>query len=282
MEVRHPLVSVVIPAYNREKDILRALNSVISQTYKDFEIIIVDDGSQDRTKEVIIPYLKEGKVKYLYQNNQGASEAMNNGIKDAQGKYIALLHSDDYWSDDKKLEKQVNFLEKNIEYFLVGGGIIKVKENGKISSRILYPQEDANIRKTILISCPFASSVVVFKKSAWEQAGGFNKKLEVCEDWDLWLRLGKLGKFYNFHEYFAHYQESERSLSHAYYRRSFQYNLAIIKKYHADYPASFIGTILNICYYLYSFLPFHQKLLPLFSKIKRGVFGKPPYEDIRG
>lgn len=278
--MQKPLVSVIIPAYNREKDIIRALSSVLSQSFQDFEIVIVDDGSTDRTKETLAPLLDE-KVRYLYQHNQGVSEAMNNGIRNARGKYIALLHSDDYWSGEKKLEKQARFLEDNPEYVLAGGGIIRFKEHGAISLRILYPETDEAIRKSMLISCPFASSAVMFKKSAWEQAGGFNKKLEVCEDWDLWIRLGKLGKLHNFPEYFAYYQESEKSLSHAYYRRSFTYNLAIIKKYRGDYPAFFTATALNICYWMYSFVPFHWKLLPLFSKIKRAIFGKPPYQDTR-
>lgn len=278
--MENPLVSVIIPTYNREKYIKRAIDSVLSQTYQNFEIIIIDDGSTDNTKEFLQSYFGDKRICYIYQDNQGVATANNNGIKKASGKYIALLHSDDFWCDNRKIEKQINFLEKYHDYLLVGGGIIRVKENGKETFRILYPENDEQIRKTMLLSCSFASSAVVFKKEAWKKTKGFNENIEVCEDWDLWMKIGKVGKLYNFQEYFIHYQESEKSLSNFYRRKSFRYNLELIQKYSKDYP-TFVkkAILLNICYYLYSFVPFNQKLLPIFSKIKRMIFGKPSYKD---
>ncbi len=279
--MENPLVSVIIPTFNRERYIKRALASVLSQTYQSFEIIIIDDGSTDKTNEIISLYLKDKRIRYIYQQNQGVSIANNNGIKVAIGKYIALLHSDDFWCDDKKLEKQVNFLEGHHDYLLTGGGIIRVKESGKEVSHILYPETEEQIKKTMLLSCSFASSSVVFRKNAWEITKGFDKNLEVCEDWDLWLKIGKIGKLYNFQEYFTYYQESEKSLSNIHRKRSFKYNLKLIKKYSKDYLFFKKAMFLNICYYFYTFVPFNQKLLPIFSKIKRMIFGKPSYKDFK-
>jgi glycosyltransferase involved in cell wall biosynthesis len=276
-----PLVSIIIPVYNREKYIKRALDSVFLQTFNDFEIIIVDDGSTDNTKAIISTYLKDERVHYIFQKNQGVSSALNNGIGLSKGKYISLLHSDDFWIDKEKLKKQINFLEKHQDFSLVGGGIIRIKENEEKQHKILYVENDKDIRESMLFSCLFASSAVVFTKKSYLLSVGFNKELEVCEDWDLWLRLGKLGKMYNFQDYFVHYQESEKSLSNSYYRKSLKYNLRITKEYRRDYPHFRKAIILRFFYYLYSFMPFNRYLLPIASKIKKLVFGKPAYKSTK-
>ena len=98
---KQPLISVIIPTYNRENIITRAIDSVIHQTYKNWELIIVDDGSKDKTEEVIKPYLKNHKVSYHYQKNKGVCEARNYGIKKAKGEYIAFLDSDDEFEENK-------------------------------------------------------------------------------------------------------------------------------------------------------------------------------------
>ena len=273
----NPLVSVIIPAYNREKHIKRAIESILAQSFNNFEIIIVDDGSVDNTKKVIDLYVSEKKVLYFYQQNQGVSSALNNGIRKASGKYIAILHSDDFWIDKQKLEKQVNFLDNNKEYVLVGGGIIRIKEDNTEVSRILYPQEDGEIRESILSSCLFASSAVMFKKDTFEKVGGFDENLETCEDWDLWMRMGKMGKFHNVPEYFTYYQESNKSLSNSYYRKSLKYNILLAKKNKNNYPYFAKAITLRYFYYIYSFLPFKNALLPLASKVKQFLFGKPAY-----
>lgn len=274
----NPLVSIIIPVYNRKKYINRAIDSVFSQSFYDFEVIIIDDGSEDNVKEVLADYAKDKRFKYVYQNNQGVSVALNNGIAKSNGRYVSLLHSDDYWCDNDKLKKQVSFLEKNKDFSLIGGGIIRIKEDKTIVNKILFPEDDEKIRKAMLFSCLFASSAVIFTKKAYLSSGGFDKKLEVCEDWDLWLRMGMIGKFYNFQEYFACYQESKKSLSNSFYRKSLLNNIKIVKKYKNNYPFFRKALLLRFFYYLYSFIPFNRKLLPVFSKIKKMIFGKPAYQ----
>jgi len=103
-------VSVIIPTYNREQLLKRAIQSVLNQTFRDFEIIVVDDGSTDNTKEIIDSFTSD-KIKYIYESNSGgAARPKNTGIKNAQGKYIAVLDSDDEWLP-QKLEKQIELLE---------------------------------------------------------------------------------------------------------------------------------------------------------------------------
>lgn len=272
-----PLVSIIIPTFNRENYVSRAIDSILSQTFKDFEIIIIDDGSTDGTKKLIAPYLKDDRIHYIYQNNQGVSSALDSGIKVSKGRYISLLHSDDFWINNEKLGKQVNFLEKNKDFSLVGGGIVRAREDDSAKEKILYPENDSEIREAMLCSCLFASSAVTFSKEDYLLVGGLDKSLEVCEDWDLWIRLGKLKKMHNFPEYFAHYQETQKSLSNAYYRKSLEYNIKITKKYRDVYPNFRKAIILRYIYYFYSFVPLNRQLLPLASKIKKLVFGKPAY-----
>lgn len=275
-----PLVSVVIPAYNREKYIKRAIKSVLSQDYQNIEIIITDDGSTDNTRDAVCSF-KDKRIKYICQENQGVSSALNKGIDFASGKYVATLHSDDYWIDDKKTAKQVSFLEKNSDYLMAGSGYINVTENGKEVSRVLNPETDEEIKKNMLFSCLFAASSALIRKETLRKIGGFDKNLKVGEDWDLLMKMGKLGKLYNFQEYFVCYQFSEKSLSNAYYRRSLKNNLILTKKYKKDYPFFQKAMFLRRLYYFYSFLPFNQRLLLFFSKIKKLIFGEPAFKIIK-
>lgn len=104
-----PKVSIIIPTYNSAKYIHDAIESVLNQTYQDFEIIVMDDGSIDNTKKVLRSYIESKKIRYFYQKNKGPSAARNKGIREAKGEYIAFLGADDIWHK-KKLEKSINFM----------------------------------------------------------------------------------------------------------------------------------------------------------------------------
>src|SRR3989344_1211017 len=271
------LVSVIIPTYNRAKYIQRALDSVLFQSYQNFEIIIVDDGSTDNTKSVLEPYIKDPRIFYIYQQNQKVSKARNNGIAQSKGGYVALLDSDDYWLDNKKLEKQINFFEKNPDYLLTSGGIVRITESSKEISRVLNPEFDKAIRDGMLFSCLFAPSGAMFRKSIFEKVGGFNASSDVSEDWEFFLEVGRFGKFYNFQDYFVAYLQGTQNRSNFNRRDNLRYNLSLIKKYKHTYPHFKKAYIIHFCYYLYSFLPFKEKLLPIFSIIKKTIFGKPSH-----
>jgi len=206
--INQPLVSVIIAIYNNADCIKRAIKSVLIQTYKNFELIIVDDGSSDNLKEIIKPFLGN-KVFYLRQKNQGAAAARNWGIKNSRGKYIAILDSDDFWCDKSKIEKQINFLENNPKYVLTGGGVIKVNSKGKEISRYLTPENDEEIRKLIFFKNCFAHSTTVFRRKSWQRAGGYNKDLDGLEDYDLWLKMSFLGKLYNFQFFWVCYRDHD-------------------------------------------------------------------------
>jgi len=276
-----PLVSVILSTYNREKYIKRAIESALNQTYKNIELIIINDGSTDRTAEIISEFSKKDPRITILTNetNLGLAKSLNKGISQSRGKYIARLDDDDFWSEPRKLEKQVRFFEKNPNYILVGGGVIRIDESGKEIVRHLLPESDEDIRKSILIDNTFAHPTVVFKKSTWEKIGGYDENLYFSEDWDLWLRFGKLGKFYNFQEYFTCYLQGKQNISNLNIRRNLKLNIKLRKKYRKDYPNFWKAFFLGWAYYFYTFLPFGEKFRPIFLKLRKVIFGPPPYRE---
>jgi len=184
-----PKVSIVIPAYNAETFIEETMDHAFKQTLTDFEIIVVDDGSSDRTKQVIEKYTD--KVKYIYQKNQGTSAARNNGIDHAQGKYIAFLDSDDIWFP-LKLERQINFLESNPKIDLVGCDAELINESGESFNKLYSRGKKYDVPPDEMLAqllkrdfIPFSS--VVVKKSLVRNLGGFDLSM-VCEDYEFLMR----------------------------------------------------------------------------------------------
>lgn len=277
---KNPLVSIIIPTCNRAKYIKRAVESVLSQTYQNIETIIIDDGSTDETPKIISEFSKKDPRIVILTNriNLGFVKTLNKGISKARGKYIARLDDDDFWQDPEKLKKQVEFLEKHKDYVLVGGGLIKINKEGKEIVRYLFPEKDREIRKSILIDNLFAHSTVLFRKDAWEKVEGYDEQFGFFADRDLWLKLGKLGKFYNFQEHFTYYLKPEQKRSDHLIRRKLKANIRLRKKYRHHYPG--FGRSLVLCWasYFYSFLPFRKKLHPFLFKLREIILGPPVYK----
>jgi len=178
-------VSVIIPTYNRAKFLEEAINSVLNQTYKDFEIIVVDDGSTDNTKEII---RKFGEIIYIYQKNKGVSSARNKGIKMSRGEYIAFLDSDDLWLK-RKLEKQMKIFEKYPENKICHTNEIWIRDGKRINQGKRHQKYGGYIFDKVLPLCIISPSSVVIKREVFEKVGLFDERLKVCEDYDMWLRI---------------------------------------------------------------------------------------------
>jgi len=176
---------VVIPTYNRYTLLKRAINSLLAQTHPVDEIIIVDDGSTDNTKDIQKDF---PNIIYIYQNNRGVSAARNVGIQKAKNEWIAFLDSDDEWHKEK-LEKQVLF-HKNKSDILMSYTAEKWVRDGKV---VKIPKKYRKIGKDAFVEnlsyCNIAPSSVLLHKSLLDKVGLFNESLEVCEDYDLWLRI---------------------------------------------------------------------------------------------
>jgi len=280
-----PLVSVILPTYNRVKYIRKAIESVLGQTYRNLELIIINDGSNDKTSKVIYGFAKKDqRVKTIKnETNIGLVKSLNKGITKSKGKYIARIDDDDVWSDKQKLEKQIEFLENNSDYVLTGGGMIKINEKGREIVRYMLPEEDEDIRRAILQNNCFAHSAVVFKKESWQSAGGYDETLDFSEDWDLWMKFGKLGKYYNFQKYFLIYLkagQNKTSEEKSIVRANAKINIKLREKYRKNFPDFWKAYFFGWFHYFYSFLPLRKYLHPLFSRFGRFIFGSPAYKDI--
>ncbi len=278
-----PMVSVIIATYNRAKTLGRAIESVFSQSYPVKEIIIIDDGSTDNTKEVASGYAKKfGNITYIYQENAHCHvKTRNNGITRARGKYLAILDDDDFWCDNDKLKKQVEFLEKNIDHVLVGGGAIKIDENGEEIIRYLLPERDEDIRSQLLVSNSFAHVTMMFRKDAFDKLGGYDEEFDGMEDWNLWLRMGTVGKFHNIPDFFVRYtghrKENPGYVEKKYGRfKWFTMNIALQKKFKNYYPHFTRAVALSCLRGAYSFMPLRRNFWLITLKL-RGLLGKTPY-----
>lgn len=186
-----PKISIVMPTYNRENFIKEAVLSVLGQNYQNFELIIVDDGSTDKTKK-IIKSIKDQRIIYIYQKNLGRSVARNKAIKIARGKYLAFLDSDDLFLPGK-LKKQVEFLEKNTEYGMVYTSALNIDEKGKILDYVYEASKSGDIYKDVAFFLPVIITLptVMVRKDIVIKLRGFDEKMERFEDIDMWRRIAQ-------------------------------------------------------------------------------------------
>ena len=187
-----PKISIIIPTYNRADMLVRAVESVLAQTYQDFEIIVVDDGSTDHTREALQQFGEQ--VRYLYQENSGLpAVARNAGIKIARGEYLAFLDSDDCWLPDK-LQTQLAVLETHATVGLVCANAYQINRRGQRSGRLYHAPglgKSGPVFLDLLEENFVITSTVMLRREALAMAGAFpeTKKLRVGEDYTLWLRV---------------------------------------------------------------------------------------------
>lgn len=186
-----PKVSVIIPAYNAMAYLPETIATVLEQTYTDFEVLVINDGSTDNIKEWI-SQIEDSRVKLVSQINSGLAAARNRGIQESVGEYLAFLDADDLW-EITKLEKQVKVLDTHSQVGLVYTWVTYVDRQGKSTGRTVNYQFEGNVWSELvqrnLIEC---GSVALVRRSCLEQVGLFDEQLSslnVGEDWDMWLRI---------------------------------------------------------------------------------------------
>lgn len=197
MSEEKPLVSVVIPTYNRANIIDKAIDSVLDQTYENLEVVVVDDGSTDNTEEVVTAY-DDPRVRYIpLEENQGANVARNTGIKEAKGEFIAFQDSDNIW-DEEKIEKQVKAYMNSPEDHKVVFTIVcgNLRKGGKIyvPEKWATPR-NGDIHNTIRKGSCVSTQGIFTKKSCLEKVGYFDEEFPRLQDWELAFRLSKHYKF---------------------------------------------------------------------------------------
>jgi len=190
----NPVVSVVIPTYNRNELLKRAVESVLSQSFDEFEILVID-GSRDESTRELIKSLGDGRVRYVPQRGKGIANARNLGVITARGKFIAFLDDDDRWREDK-LERQLElFKELPKEYGLIYTAFTYYYlERNKILG-IKHPRASGNVYRYMIKDNITGTSTIIVKRECFKKTGLFRESFPTCEDWDMWLRMSRICLF---------------------------------------------------------------------------------------
>jgi glycosyltransferase involved in cell wall biosynthesis len=190
-----PKVSVILPTYNRAHLIGRAIESVLNQTYRDFELLIIDDGSIDDTEKVVKSFTDKRISFIKHERNKGAAAARNTGIHLARGEFIAFQDSDDEWLPEK-LERQINkFGEVSADVGVVYCGYVAVSQQTNREIFRSIPMERGKIYPRILQGCITGTFTPLIKRVCFDKAGFFDEILPTCQDWDMWIRISRYYEF---------------------------------------------------------------------------------------
>ena len=183
-----PLVSIITPVYNGEHYLLEAIESALAQTYQNFELLIINDGSTDSSAEIVKPFLKDSRVIYIEQQNLGVAAARNAAIKLSKGKYIGFLDQDDLWLNNK-LEVQVAVLELNASVSFVHSSHDVVDAQGNTTEYDLIARVSGYCFEELFKKNRIAVLTVLIRKTIFEEIGLFNEQLSGVDDYDMWLRI---------------------------------------------------------------------------------------------
>lgn len=232
-----PRISVVIPTYNRQDYVVEAIESVLAQTYRKFEVIVVDDGSTDDTAARLQPYLD--RVAYIRQENRGVAAARNAGIQLAQGELICFLDSDDLWSPDK-LSLQIEYADADPQCALISTDLDGFDATGKPCGRrksAMYKiHNGSGVAEHLLFENWIQTSTVMVRKECLDQVGGFDEDVgQFGEDWLLWMRIASKFPIYFIPEALVGYRFHPGRLSLHQQENQFQSLMLCLKKI-AEFP----------------------------------------------
>ena len=207
-----PRVSVVTSVYNGELYLKECIESILNQTFRDFEYIILNNGSTDNTSEILKLYT-DPRLRVIHQENLGISRSLNKGIDLSSSDLIARLDADDY-SLPQRLAKQIDFMEKHPDVVLCGSRWLELINEKLLDQRVAFVQTNQAIKKTMSLFNPFAHSAVIFRKKIFCKTGGYDCQLKYGQDYDLWLRMLNFGEAYILKEKLGVARIFEESESH--------------------------------------------------------------------
>ena len=198
--MKYPKISIILSVYNSEKYLKDSINSILRQTFKNFEFLILNDGSTDNSDKIIRFFKKKDKrIKYFKRKNHGLTKSLNFLIKKTKSNIIARQDADDI-SDINRLKLQFNFLKKNKNCILLGSNGFKIDKNKKIIGNINLPLENIKLKKKLLFQNTFIHSSIMIRKETLKKINFFNEKFYYSQDYDCWCRASLLGEIYNLKE----------------------------------------------------------------------------------
>jgi glycosyltransferase involved in cell wall biosynthesis len=185
-------ISVIIPTYNRAQRLKKAIDSVLAQSHRNFELIVVDDGSDDNTAELIDK--NNADIVYIRQENRGPAAARNRGIEKARHNLLAFLDSDD-WFAENKLETQIEAMDQNPSYLISHTDEIWYRNGQLLNQKLKHKKKSGDIFGQSLELCAVGMSTIMIRKEIFERYGIFDEEYPCCEDYELWLRISAEEKF---------------------------------------------------------------------------------------
>ena len=205
------LVSILLPVYNGETYLAESLDSVLAQTYQNWELVIINDGSTDGTESLISKY-QDKRIRYLPNDgNKGIIFSLNRGLRESNGAYIARLDADDI-ALPHRLEKQVRFLSENPDYAMCGSYFQTIDSNGRFLKNVRFPANNRDAQSYLLLHNCFCHSAIMMRTSIAKELK-YDEKFQVCEDYDLWYRISRSGKILNLPEFTTLYRVHDNNMS---------------------------------------------------------------------
>lgn len=259
-------VSIILPTYNGAGVIAGAIESVLAQTFLGWELLILSDGSTDQTKDIVEHYKDKRIVFIENEHNLGIQKTLNKGLELAKGKYIARIDDDDRWISSEKLFLQVEYLNKNKEYVLVGTNAVVVNEKGEKISSNLMPGTDSAIREKMHFKNCFLHASVLIKKTTIDAVGGYSeeKRFLHVEDYELWARLGTIGKMSNLQKTMVQLINHNESITFKNRILQAKNALHVLVLYKTKYPHFITGYFVSYCRYIFfsilKYVPISNKL----------------------
>jgi glycosyltransferase involved in cell wall biosynthesis len=236
-----PKISVVLTTYNGSSRgyLSSAIESVLNQSYQNFELLIIDDGSTDNTKKRCSFYLENDRIRYIYQENSGLAAARNTGIRASSGEFLCFLDDDDVWKPEK-LQKQLEFIQNRLSgvnnWGLIFTWLELIDEQGEVISYRGHHQEGRLYRSLLFGNTVDAPSSVLIRREVFDNVGLFDESFENCQDWDMWLRISKEYMIFPVKEYLVQHREHRNRISFD-NEKIFRYENAVIEKALATAPA---------------------------------------------
>lgn len=207
-------ISVIMPIYNTGRYVAETIESILKQTFTDFEFIIINDGSIDSSLEILQHYAQlDSRIRLISRENRGYAKTLNEGLSLANAPLIATIDSDDVAFVDR-LFLQVQFMEKHPEVVCVGGYFEIIDEAGRVITLLKVPLDNEQIQDSALKGhCPIPHSAAMYRKSNVDQSGGYNEEIKMAGDFELWLRLGETGLLANIPHPVVKYRMLSNSIS---------------------------------------------------------------------